>query len=804
LALVSAQATKIFTVPDFSVPGLEIELIAAENRQRRRRQIQAILTYASAPKPGILFPLQTLVSYAGLSAFVQVAIPDATPTLSPENTRKIAALGLGAPWQFAQDGLGRLWVVNGQPAAEKIADSFVATFVAREHFIFDSPSLNGLLKERAIPISFLGSLHVATEARQVSLCGIVETEMIARIAKSALFAEVAAPDAPDVKDRIIAFFGKVLDTTPESEAFWNGTLKPQILDRFGVNVARESPFRTSAQLSAAIQYHTGIDISKPWPFTVADVKSFRPVARHYVFEIIERLAGPPSNPWQLILDRFLIEADIVLNHRISILLALRTLTFPLSLNLGLLSDVYVKLGNIEKARATADRCFKAERKFTTAHIPAYCAQIAFDYAAIDATVESALRHASASPLLAAETLLAAATAHRANGTLVKALSLAQAAYHSLYDIDHPRARACLLLEGVVLSEMSRPKEAIPQIEQALCGLQAPIPTSHAQFAFAKVLRESGRLEEAIEQANASLSARITAFDYLDPVVIESRFQLAELLQTAQHFHEAQQEFAKMREPFEKAKSALDAAQANSDKAVEQVGRAQEYLSRVGELEKPRAQFDAATAVAEEAAAVLAEVTQTYEKARADFEKASDDLRKHRANYEGTCEHYKVVWHFLRASEDEANASLAFQVVRECTRLSFDICRRRTIDQLRAAKPSVADVKPLFMQLLGVDIFAFVQDLVQKYEKEARSDTFAILATLYLLAFGEGLGQQETDIIALFNNNRAQFHVAPSPRKLSPDRKATPVKARPSPTASPRGGVATPKAVLSPAQTEETS
>jgi hypothetical protein len=102
-----------------------------------------------------------------------------------------------------------------------------------------------------------------------------------------------------------------------------------------------------------------------------------------------------------------------------------------------------------------------------------------------------------------------------------ALSLAQSAYRSLYDIDHPRASACLLLEGLVLSEMARTSDAPPQMEQALTALKAPMALAHGQFAYAQVLFESGQLSKALEQAIAALTARRAAFDVIDQPVFES-------------------------------------------------------------------------------------------------------------------------------------------------------------------------------------------------------------------------------------------------------------------------------------------
>jgi hypothetical protein len=49
--------------------------------------------------------------------------------------------------------------------------------------IFESPSLNEVLREQGIPCSgsVLGQQHASSVDRQVALCGIVETEMIARV-----------------------------------------------------------------------------------------------------------------------------------------------------------------------------------------------------------------------------------------------------------------------------------------------------------------------------------------------------------------------------------------------------------------------------------------------------------------------------------------------------------------------------------------------------------------------------------------------------------------------------------------------
>jgi tetratricopeptide (TPR) repeat protein len=703
---------------------------------------------------------------------VQVAVPEGEPP-GPE---VLSNLGLD-PEQVTAivDEKNRIWVSDAGLALEGDFDSFVSAFASMDFFVYDSPSFNAVRRENYAPIKRLRELHEATEGRQVSLCGIIETEMIARVCRKVFFEELRGSDPTEWKQRTFAFFGKVLGPPEESDTFWTKNIIPQVLESFGISVVRDSEFRTPPELFAAIQYLTGCDISKQWPFAPKDVRSIRPVVCQYVLELCDAIAGPPPNLWQLLLDGHLIEAIILLNQRSSLLISLKTYPILVSLNLGFLSQAYKDLGLIERAIVTADRALRTERKWVKSHIPAYCAQLSLNYQEINATLDFASGIAFPSPLLTAEVLIAAASAHRAHGNLSAALPLVESAYRAYYDIDHPRARACLLLQGLILSGLSRPGDALPPVEQVLAAALPPLAMARAKFTAAQVRLESGRLTGVLDHGRDALAIRQDNFDVLDQLVAASELQVASILQAVQQIRNADQEFIKTKEPAESAEHVLKAAKARADDASLLRDRLRDHFARSRGLQKAREQFEAAAQESEKADAEKEAAKAAFEKVSERFQRATEWLDKEKAQVAEATARYGVVWEYLRISEDDGIVPRAIAVLQGAVRLCFDVSKRRFVDQMRAAKGDPKHVRKVLIDIVRTDVITHVTGLIKEYEDHAKRETFTTLVALYQIGFAEGPWLDGAEILALFKANGERFQPFTGP--TSPSR--TPGKSSPS-------------------------
>lgn len=549
----SASAGIFNTKKTREIEGYTVKLLNdEEERKEKLHQIRSLAALMAQKIKGVHIPLQCIIDYYGQTVYFESKIDNPTSALSPNNAEILASLRLKPQTVKAvQDSKGRLWILSGEGYYNKASRKDVETFVKQldrmRVFVFDSQSLHEEMSARGISVSDLPTMSKLTQIPAVRI--LLETEMIARVCKR-LFFEITSALAPGQRNEAaLDFYNLVLGKSDESTQFWNDKITPGVQQKFGLKLDRSIPLMHMPQLFYSLQFHTGVDFrdsaaynfNQKTPLRVDDLNSLNAVPHHRLVQICYSMRGLTNNSVALCQEGFYDDAMLEFNNRISVFQSVfGDENIFVMTGLSLLSGAYLGTGDVEKAEICANGALNAGREVHCALVPALITLISM---AEDAAKVKELTMKAKNLIsfqlgdkhwFIADVLIAAAQQLQnlnENEESLKVVEEASELSKSLLGVSHPKTSKTFLIMGKLQTLLRNFGQAESLVQQALYSVLAEYGDSSVEYgesvyAFADVLIDEGKIDEALPYAKKAFEIRSQKYDEESAQVIESIQQLA--------------------------------------------------------------------------------------------------------------------------------------------------------------------------------------------------------------------------------------------------------------------------------------
>ena len=197
-------------------------LNSIEERKEKLLQMKNLSSFLEKNINNILIPLQCIIDFCGKSIFFELKI-NSNNSLSPLNADILSRLEVPLDTlNYKQDNNGKIWLFNGNGFYKPINDDLINDYInlidKMQIIVYDSQTLTESLKNHKIPIKKLP--YIAENTNIPSIRSLIQTEIIARTAKT-LFNEKLKDIHPLERNlEIIKFFNLLFGNSLESNKFW--------------------------------------------------------------------------------------------------------------------------------------------------------------------------------------------------------------------------------------------------------------------------------------------------------------------------------------------------------------------------------------------------------------------------------------------------------------------------------------------------------------------------------------------------------------------------------------------------------